>query len=1636
MVDPFREEVGGTRKGTAMSRARIRRTGLAIVAVAALTASGLPLNAAVAAPSIDVAATVRAAAYLGADELSETSLPASVTSGGESHAVEWLFDASTFAVPYASVQIDGDAQGVPVSAIVEVLPPPQHPLVYYVDSGHNGDSQSTSYSNLLTTSTAFESAVSLAGSSLRNTAPDQRYVAGTTEWGWLSDATNNYKISTVGGDPNPADAATLGAYGKYELGVRTNGTQIGFRLDLAPGTYTLSSGFYEFYAGSQSRSRGIAPTIAYAVGGQQQQITLEKLVLNTASGAAPVETLLTDAFTIPEGATDVALTYAKSSGEAPVLSWFSIVDGDAENTIDDAVAADAAVFDVAVDASKIAADNRNGLTFKGFGTLSANSTSAVLMDYKSQHPEKYAELIRTLFGGEHPIMNQVKIEMGNDRNNSTGSDVATMRTADEPANVTRHPGFQLAADARKVNPHLHVSILRWNAPAWADSNDKIYTWYKNTILAAYREYGYMVDSVNPGVNEHAADLNWTKDFSNRVRTDTVGYVSGDASLAGFRGGEADLFHQIRTVISDEVGTGSFGGAMVSDAELRDAVQIAGFHYNTDDDSAGNFKKLAQDYDVEVWNSEAQATFSNSSFRPNNNTADPSVAGTGFGGTGSALEMANTVVKGFVNSNRTHFIYQPAIGSFYEGGQYSFKELVGARDPWSGWIHYDGALSVLQHFSSFAVTGWENDDNTAGIWRAVPSASASTATGTNPVNGRNGQQNYMTLAAPDRSDFSTVIVNDSEKALKYRITPTNFTFGSDEKLAVWETRAADAGEQFNANHKQHVGDLARSGGGYTVTIKPYSIVTVTSLDVSDDAAWTSPLPVEGERTVLDDGAANGVLWQDGFDYSDRTVPVLDADGEMTGETEPFVASRGGETGAIPLYTWDRNGAFEAYRTASDGYVLRQQLDRDATGVGGAWNGGDPITAVGDRRWTNYSASVDVRFERDAASDNYAAVGARSSGGDNSQSLGSTAYVLRLNSAGTWLFQRRGSTIVSGTVAGTWSASAWHKLKIAAAGDRITGWIDGEQVFDWTDADPYRSGWVDLASGFHNTQFDNLRIESVDGYLPYYGEYLDDQEMTDLSAAAGAKLVYDGTWAHANGGGMYQYQRSMSSSSTAGAGVTYTFTGSGIDLLAPGGDAAARIDVSVDGQPLVRNVATQAAGQFQAAYSLRGLPWGQHTVRLSLASGSIALDAVAVASAPATEPPSTDALSDAVLSVRDITRTDDYTDADWALFQHALAQAESAVADPAVYRLDGEGAAQLESRLRAATFPLAAQIRSLSSPTVATEEGETPLLPQTLTATLVDDTTREVPITWELQGTDFSEPWASVAVTGVYGSATTTAHVEVVPAGTEYFADINATATSSLGFDSPSYLAVRELLGDGILNPLPDQALGGDRTWGHWGKNAAGTSTTNYKGTVAGAYDKLTTTGLYAADQVGSSIGYTLTLPAGTHTIAAGSHSWWPAYPRTADVTLTYGGSSHSVGTVTLDASTPSKVLSYEIELAEAGAVTIALTSTNNQSPMLSWVAASAEQAAAPVSAAVTTRCVAGKVVQVVTITNDGDSSATVSVASPFGKKAAADLPAGKSTSHAFSTRQTQIGESTVTVIGESAAGRAFELTVTGVAASCR
>lgn len=172
--------------------------------------------------------------------------------------------------------------------------------------------------------------------------------------------------------------------------------------------------------------------------------------------------------------------------------------------------------------------NINGLTYKGFGMLNGNSTSNLLLDYKAEHSDQYWEMMRYLFGGEYPLFTHIKMEMGNDGNNSTGAEACTMRYENEEADASRSPGFVMAADAKKINPNVKISILRWEMPAWVASKwssdrtgagyEAVYKWYKETIFDAYEKYGYVVDFVDPDKNE-TTDPNedFIKWFSNRVK---------------------------------------------------------------------------------------------------------------------------------------------------------------------------------------------------------------------------------------------------------------------------------------------------------------------------------------------------------------------------------------------------------------------------------------------------------------------------------------------------------------------------------------------------------------------------------------------------------------------------------------------------------------------------------------------------------------------------------------------------------------------------------------------------------------------------------------------------------------------------------------------------------------------------------------------------------------------------------------------------------------------------------------------------------------------------------------------------------------------------------------------------------------
>lgn len=1212
---------------------------------------------------------------------------------------------------------------------------------------------------------------------------------------------------------------------------------------------------------------------------------------------------------------------------------------------------------IVIDGEEIAkaAENMNGLTFKGFGVLDCNSTNALLLDYKAQHPEKYWEMLEVLFGGEHPIMQHIKIEMGNDKNTSTGSQSCTMRYEDEYPNVNRVTGFQLAADAKKINPNVKVSLLYWCAPGWVGSDwNNIYKWLKNTTIAAYREYGYMIDIISPGINEQKDDPKWIKQFNQWVENDTEGMISDDASVSGFRDGEAELFHEIQIIMSDEVGIASCGPQLTSDEELRDAVDIVGYHYNTDDDSAGSFKRLAEEFDKEIWNSEAQATFGSTADRPNNNMEG---GGSGIGGNGSPLEMANTMIKGFANSRRTHFVYQPTFGAFYEGMQYNYKDVMAARDPWSGYVNYDGALSIMQHFSKFAVTGWEYDTPDENVvWRAIPGASKSEASGTNPVNGRNGGDNYMTLASPDGKDFSVIICNDSAKTKEFTISPKNLeNLPADAKLTVWETRAAEDGKLYNENYVKPVETLtANEGGSYYVTVKPWSIVTVTTLDMADmEEELELPAASEKGRYVLDtdktgktQNLEDTYLYADDFDYEDMGNVTTYEDGEIVESDKSFIESRGGEDGFYPLYTQDTNGTFEAVLDENGNGVLQMA---GQTG-GGSWNGGEPATTIGDYRWTNYKASVD--FDLTSTSE-YLLLGVRqrgsAGGGDNKVSM--SAYNVAVNQTGEWILRRYSSEIARGQVQ-IKDVSACN-VAIQAAGDTITVFVDGQEVHNYKDPQPQLEGRIMLGVGLPGAswgqgRFDNLKVETVPGYIPYFDMVHDNLHMKqwDGEQAGEEALSYEGSWEHVNQKGSQYSQRSLSTSSQKGSSASYSFEGTGFALIGEN-NGSAKVNVYVDGNAVSENAATVKTSSHQPYLMVRGLENGEHMVTVELEEGTLNVDSVAYMTAREQVSEAVDMTGlQAVLEKNQGLKQEDYDTDSWNAYQEALNSGsrwtteivQKLLADPVSYGADQETVQEitdyyedLMNTLLRKDAPVeitstAGIPKILALPTgTDLSDGAGSKLPATVPVKNLDGTENPAAeITWKLSGaadTDYKSIAAVGTVTGGK-NLTVTVPVEAVPENVVYFIDAGTE-------DQTIYSAYKEIFPE-LKNETNDKVY----EEGSWGRN----DTCAVKNGTD-SMDK-TDTGLYNDKEA---IRYQLPLDAGIYTLTAGFTEWW-GYGRDMSQTIFYTLADGTEKTVQGDAVSFGErgraTGTVSFILPEDATVTYTVAKTKSQSPVISWLAVAA------------------------------------------------------------------------------------------------
>ncbi|XXA91035.1 galactosidase [Lacticaseibacillus paracasei] len=830
-----------------------------------------------------------------------------------------------------------------------------------------------------------------------------------------------------------------------------------------------------------------------------------------------------------------------------------------------------------IDGHKLQLEQNEANTIKGFGLLSCNNTSRLLMDYKWEQPKVYQQVLQHLFGGKQPLMHMLKIELGSDSNTSCGTEPAPQRAADEPVNVARGMGFQLIADAKKIQPTLKTCLLRWAEPgflrpAWVqvksddpDANvpetafEAMYQYYKQTVIAAWQAYGYVFDYIDPDRNETKHPMyRYLKWFAQRLQQDQDNFPA-DFPLA--------QYHAIKLIASDQNYGTDMGTELLKDPDLQKAIPAVGYHYNTDDGPDHPFTQIADQLHKEVWYSEGVAPVTFGTLRVQDTT------GIGIGGFISALDVANRLVKGYARSRRSLYIFQPAIGGLYPGAKYPGKQLLELDTPWSGYFQQDTVgLAVMHHFTDFAITGWR-DQTADHNWRYAPSATVSDVDGTENLTQSVGAASALTLVAPDEADYTVILINDTSAPQTYQLSAQNLAAAA-KPVNVWQTWADATGK---IHDREKTAILHPENGTVTVTIAPRAIISATTADFQPQTQLTSP--ASSDDQPLQQDPANHVLFHDDYAYTD-----LSAD---------YLAKRGG----TPRYTTDMDGAFEVVEQNGQP-VLQQQITERSRAL--AWETQtDPNFTVGDIRWLNYAAALTFTFDtttqQNSVSANYVGLGVRSVD-DFEGSLLAAPYAATVTVGGKLRFYVRG-TLQETMDVPVFDAVASHDLIVTATGRQVTVQVDGQPYVTYDDPSdqPGLAGQVKVGTGYFKTVLHELTVTST-AATATLGHRRDDLDASlDFSKDHWDRIA--ARFPHA-------WERSQSTG-TVGATVDFDVNGTGFVLFGTQ-DQPSRLLVTVDGRP--QEVVPLTALAKQPNTLVSDLAAGTHHATVAVIAGSFTFDGV--------------------------------------------------------------------------------------------------------------------------------------------------------------------------------------------------------------------------------------------------------------------------------------------------------------------------------------------------------------------------------------------------------------------------------------------
>lgn len=792
------------------------------------------------------------------------------------------------------------------------------------------------------------------------------------------------------------------------------------------------------------------------------------------------------------------------------------------------------------------ANENPAAAYRGFGCVTANNSSRLLLDYKTEHPQAYEEIMRLLFQKDYGVgITHIKLELGADINSSSGTEPCTKRSANEPADVTRGAGFQFAADAKAINPDITVDFLRWGEPNWVTKAFSIsqehglnarYCWYKETLDAAYAVYGLKFDYISADQNEtDTPDEAWILYLRYRLDHETNAPYD---------------YSKIKLIASDEVGTRNIAEQMVDNSALRNAVDVIGLHYTTFGDSYTNL--LNEAYGKEIWYSEGIAPCNVPELTVQ---ADQS----GLIGRNGPIDVANRIINSYYNGKMTMYEFQPAVASYYDGSCYAPKQLIRAWEPWSGHFVLDIGFWMALHFSRFSQKGWMYING------------ACYGDGKEDHAITNTTHNFMTLTSPDRSQMSMFFTNESDEPRVYSVLVKDMAFDTTT-LSTVITKGPSSRQPYDANWFQKGKNIRPSHNRrdtYLIKVPPQSIMTVTTMDTS----WVNG--VNSFPAVQPPISARLTLpYHDNLNYTDEEICVR---------------------GCAPRYMTDQGGAFELAET-DEGYVICQQITRQILPTNWRFRGTPlPLTSFGDDKWHSYSMEAEVRLAN-LEENNFAGIGIRYNSAVTCEFSSMCGYTGRLYGDGSWKLMDMENVAAEGILSQI-NPKEWNSLKLTILGNAIFFFINGNFLTKYTPQCMINSGRASLCSDYAWNMFRNISIDPVP-IQPLYVRRVD---------CFGDSILYNEDWEiHAMESYFFYNRTSMEAK--PGAEFSCNFDGTGIAII--GTAQNAEFTVLVDGHTLYDNFFVADCQPRQACMILDQLPEGNHNLRVYVTAGSFKLDVLEI------------------------------------------------------------------------------------------------------------------------------------------------------------------------------------------------------------------------------------------------------------------------------------------------------------------------------------------------------------------------------------------------------------------------------------------